>query len=116
MRAQAAAESKRIAAIRKITDGKFPDIEAKAIEEGWDVKSTELEVLRASRPAAPAAHTGGTANGPKVLEAAALMTGGVRGDDLIKTHGEQIVEAAEALPQPAGPAPASAGGGLGQRL
>lgn len=95
MRAQAAAESKRIAAIRKITDGKFPDIEAKAIEEGWDVKSTELEVLRASRPAAPAAHTGGTARGPKVLEAAALMTGGVRGDDLLKTHGEQIVEAAE---------------------
>ncbi|MCC7350209.1 MAG: hypothetical protein IT446_06535 [Phycisphaerales bacterium] len=95
MRIQAVAESKRIAAIRKVTDGKHPDIEARAIEEGWDVKSTELEVLRASRPAAPAAHTGGTANGPKVLEAAALMTGGVRGDALIKTHGEQIVEAAE---------------------
>ena len=95
MRAEAAAESKRIAAIRKVTDGEHADIEAKAIEDGWDVNRTELEILRASRPKAPAAHDGGTVNGPKVLEAAALMTGGVRGETLLKTHGEQIVEAAE---------------------
>lgn len=94
MRAATAAESKRIAGIRNITAGKQPDIEAKAIEEGWDVTKTEVEVLRASRPKVPA-HDGGTPIGAKVLEAAALMTGGVRGDDLLKSHGEQVVEAAD---------------------
>ena len=48
LRLCAATESKRQAAVIKATK-EFPDIQAKAIEEGWDADRTELEVLRASR-------------------------------------------------------------------
>ena len=96
MRAEAAAETKRIAAIRKVCAGEHPDIEAKAIEEGWDETRAELEVLRASRPKAPAIHSrddeGVTG---QVLEAACLMTGGIKGDDLTASHGEQALDLAE---------------------
>ena len=51
MRKAAADETRRIAEIRKICDGKYPEIEAKAIDEGWDLTRCELAVLRASRPA-----------------------------------------------------------------
>ena len=97
MRAEAAAETKRIAAIHKVcgSDGEHADIEAKAIEEGWDATRCELEVLRASRPKAPAIHArddeGVTG---QVLEAACLITGGIRADDLTASHGEQALEAA----------------------
>ncbi|MBL8892489.1 MAG: hypothetical protein JNL67_21110 [Planctomycetaceae bacterium] len=50
MRIEAAAESKRIAGIRKVCAGKHPEIEARAIEEGWSVTKTELAVLRIERP------------------------------------------------------------------
>ena len=56
MRAEAAAEIDRIAAIRRICAGEHAEIEARAIREGWDETRTELEVLRASRPTAPAMH------------------------------------------------------------
>ncbi len=96
MRAQAAAESRRIAAVRELCGGKHPEIEARAIEEGWDATRTELEVLRASRPKAPAAASSGRGEaGPKVLVAAALMTGGIGGEELVGAYGEQAVEAAE---------------------
>ena len=36
MRRRIAAETRRVEAIRKVCAGKHPDIEAKAIEEGWD--------------------------------------------------------------------------------
>lgn len=95
MRQEAAAEAKRIAAIRAVT-GQHPDIEAQAIEEGWDATKTELEILRASRPKAPAVQTGvNRAAGPAVLEAAALMTGGLRADTLVASHGEEAVETAQ---------------------
>ena len=50
MRRRMAAETRRVEAIHRLTDGKHPDIEARAIEEGWDETRAELEVLRASRP------------------------------------------------------------------
>lgn len=50
VRAEALSESKRINAIRKACGGRFGDIEAQAIAEGWDANCAELEVLRASRP------------------------------------------------------------------
>ncbi len=52
MRIEAAAESKRIAGIRRVCAGKHPEIEARAIEEGWSVTKTELAVLRIERPKA----------------------------------------------------------------
>ena len=56
LRASVAEETERIAAVRTLCAGNA-DIEAKAIREGWGLERTELEVLRASRPQAPAVHT-----------------------------------------------------------
>lgn len=50
IRAAHASESKRIGKIREICAGRHANIEAKAIEEGWDETKTELAVLRAERP------------------------------------------------------------------
>ncbi len=74
LRAQALAETKRIGAIRRICAGKFPEIEEKAIAEGWTEEKCELEKLRASRPKAPAIHAVENAMGGQVLEAACMLT------------------------------------------
>jgi hypothetical protein len=98
MRAQAAAESARIAAVRKLC-AKHPDVEATAIAEGWDVNRTELEVLRASRPAVPHMITGaapgsGGAGGAtsQMLEAACMLTAGL--GNLDKLFDEQTLDTA----------------------
>lgn len=72
IRADALAESMRITAIRKACGGRFGDIEAQAISEGWDAQKTELEVLRASRPSTPAIHVPSMPASRAVLEAAIL--------------------------------------------
>ena len=77
IRSQAAAEVSRIAAIRQLCAGRFPEIEAKAIGEGWDVTRCELEVLRANRPRTPAIHMHDKTINARVLEAACLLTGHV---------------------------------------
>jgi hypothetical protein len=74
IRAQAAAEVERIAAIRRICAGKNAALEARAIRDGWDAQRTELEVLRATRPAAPAVHAPDNSVNGLVLEAACLLT------------------------------------------
>lgn len=95
MRAEAAAESKRIAAIRNVCANKHPDIEAKAIEDGWDESRTELEVLRASRPSAPGVLSGRADATPKVIEAAACLAMNDFSDEqLVKAYGEQTLDAA----------------------
>src|SRR5690606_22811248 len=43
IRAQALAETQRIATIRTVCSGRFPEIEARAIAEGWTRDKTELE-------------------------------------------------------------------------
>lgn len=74
MRAEAVAETERIAAVRRICAGRAPRLEAQAIREGWNEQRTELEVLRITRPAAPAIHSvDNTVNG-NVLEAACMLT------------------------------------------
>ena len=94
MREASAAELDRQSKIRELCANGHTDIAAQAIRENWDTNKTELEVLRASRPEAPAALSGGTEAGPKVLEAATMMAGGVTGDALLKSHGEKTLEAA----------------------
>ena len=74
IRAEAAAEIERIAAVRRICGGRHMQIEAKAIREGWDAQRTELEVLRATRPSAPAVHVPDNTINGNVLEAACLLT------------------------------------------
>lgn len=93
MRTAAAEEATQIAAIRKLATG-HPEIEAKAIAEGWSAEKTELEVLRAARPTAPNVHTLNPVAGPAVLNAAVSLAGGISGEELVKEHGEPTVEAA----------------------
>jgi phage major head subunit gpT-like protein len=75
MRTAAAGEAERIASISTLCAGKHAGIEAKAIREGWDSTKTELEILRADRPQAPAVHShdsSGATSG--VLEAACVLS------------------------------------------
>ncbi len=74
IRAQAAAEVERIAAIRRICAGKNAGLEARAIREGWDAQRIELEILRTTRPSAPAVHVPDNSVNCQVLEAACLLT------------------------------------------
>jgi len=95
IRAKAAAETSRIAAVRKVCGDAHSEIAAKAIAEGWDVTRTELEVLRADRPKAPAAHVPANAMTGTVLEAACMLTGGLKGDDVLAAYGEEAMDAAD---------------------
>lgn len=92
IRAQALAETERIGAIRRVCAGRHLDIEAKAIREGWDATRCELEVLRASRPKAPAIHAPEHTATPQILEAACLLT--ARLDGVEKAFDDQTLEAA----------------------
>ena len=74
IRAQAAAEVERIAAVRRICAGKNATLEARAIREGWDAQRIELEILRSTRPTAPAVHAPDNTVNSHVLEAACLLT------------------------------------------
>jgi hypothetical protein len=77
IRAQAIAETERIAAIRRICEGRLPRLEAQAIREGWSEQRTELEKLRGTRPAAPAIHVADNTVTATVLEAACFQTAGL---------------------------------------
>jgi hypothetical protein len=73
-------EAGRVAAIKKVCAGRFPNIETRAVAEGWDAGRTELEVLRTSRPRAPMAHMGDRpVSTPATLEAAILTWMGKSG-------------------------------------
>jgi hypothetical protein len=96
LRSSAAAELKRQAQVQEIA-AKQPKIAAQAIEEGWDATKTELEVLRASRPAAPAIHAG---DGPSLLgkpiEAALCRTARVSAELIEKSYDQKTLEAMDA--------------------
>ena len=92
MRAAAAAETERIAAVRGLAAG-HPSLEAKAIKDGWDASRTELEVLRANRPQAPAVHVRDDAMYGEVLVAACLQAG--RHDGVDKVCDPKALEAAD---------------------
>lgn len=72
VRAEALAETHRITAIRAACGGRFSDIEARAIAEGWTEQQVELAVLRASRPTTVPIHGRLEASSKAVLEAAIL--------------------------------------------
>lgn len=92
LRAQALAETKRIAAIRRVCAGRYPDIEERSITEGWTQDRTELEVLRASRPKAPTVHVTDNAIGGRVLEAACVLTAKL--SKVEKEYDEKTLDAA----------------------
>lgn len=96
------AEQKRVAAIQKICAGKHHDIEAKAVEEGWDTTKTELEVLRAARPASQGnvGRNSGKKLSNAVIEAALCMSLGIAEAAIAKqiptAEREQVMNAASA--------------------
>ncbi|MGQ0431816.1 MAG: phage major capsid protein [Microthrixaceae bacterium] len=94
IRAEAAAEAKRIVAIRKVCGGKHGDIEAKAIEEGWDATRAELELLRVSRPQGPAIQAGDKPHNAAAIEAALCLSVRMPEAKVIGWYGEQAVETA----------------------
>ncbi len=99
MQEKAAAELSRQAKIAEICGSSNLEIQAKAVKEGWSVEKTELEVLRAARPSGDTfnINTGKgslAAGDSKVLEAAAMMAGGINPDKVIDTHGAKAVECA----------------------
>ncbi len=98
MRSEAAGESRRIAGIRKLCAGEHTELEARAIEEGWSLTKTELEVLRNVRPKT---HIHGSQQTPaysqRVLEAAACMSVGITEQDLLASYGERTMDAARPL-------------------
>jgi hypothetical protein len=99
IRAAAAAESTRIAAIHGIFGGRFPEVAAQAISEGWDEGRSKSEFqlasLRDGRPKAPAMHIRDDSNAVsgQLLEAACLMTAKLEGID--KHFDEPTLEAAQ---------------------
>ncbi|QDT62371.1 Mu-like prophage major head subunit gpT [Stieleria bergensis] len=97
MRAEAAAESRRIAGIRKLCGDKHPAIEADAIEQGWSITKTELAVLRSERPKAPDQSQHSPRYNREVLEAAACLSVGIDEKALVASYGERTLEAAHPL-------------------
>ena len=98
MRQRMVAETRRIEAIRKICAGKFPAVEAQAIEEGWDEACTELHVLRASRPQVAAGSIRErNLPGAQVFEAVALMASGLPNSRIEAIYTQPILEAADKL-------------------
>lgn len=93
------AERGRVAEIRKVCAGEFPDIEAKAVDEGWDLNRTTAAVLAAFRQREPVAAPNVIVKAEarpdrKTLEAAVCLRAGISEDAVAKDYGEQVAEAA----------------------
>ncbi len=96
MRAESAAESERIYAIRQACAGRHGDIEARAIRDGWNIQRAELEVLRAGRPPAPLIQSIVSVPTETIIEAAILSHMGH--ETLVEKHlGAQAAQQARDL-------------------
>ncbi|MCK4375007.1 MAG: Mu-like prophage major head subunit gpT family protein, partial [Candidatus Brocadiae bacterium] len=93
LRQAEASESARIAAVKKLCE-KHPEIEAKAVAEGWSPEKAELEVLRASRPAPPNVTGGPAVPGRDILAAALILHAGLPAV-AEKAYGQKVAEQAQ---------------------
>lgn len=93
IRAAAIAETERINAVRRVCAGRHPQIEARAIKEGWSEQRTELQVLREDRPSAPAIHSRDVSVTSMVLEAACMLAG--KAPDVEEQFDEPTLDAAD---------------------
>ena len=94
------AERGRVAAVRRVCNGEFPEIEAEAIEAGWDANQTAQKVLAAVRAARPSAgvnvivkNTPDGVERRRSISAALCLRCGINADTLEKFYGAQAVEA-----------------------
>ncbi len=93
------AERERVAMIKGVCNGEFPEIEAKAIAEGWQKDQLNEAVLAAYRQKQPVAAPMISVKkvsemNAKHIEAALSLRAGIDGDKLAKEMGEETVEAA----------------------
>lgn len=111
LRAEYAAETKRVKGIRQICakygdtqikiegdDGteQQVDLEAHAIEAGWTTEQTELHALRQSRPKAPAGHVHGGSDdlNAQAIEASMLLSTAHSEEDVAQHYDEKVMNAA----------------------
>lgn len=99
LRAELAAETRRVHAIRRMcAEGNHHEIEAEAIEHGWDLNRTELAILRASRPAPPTVRSTGPVVDPvSVLEAAACLSAQIPEASLTSNYSDRVLAAARSM-------------------
>ena len=97
-------ERNRVAAIQKICDGEYDNIEAKAISAGWSAERTSAAVLQAIQDARPKADVNISikrkpegAEMKSTLEAALCLRAGIAGDDLLSDYGDRVVDAADKI-------------------
>ena len=93
------AERERVGMVKSVCNGEFPEIEAKAIAEGWNREQVSEAVLAAYREKQPKTDVNITikkenAMTAKHLEAALSLRAGIDGDTLVKSMGEETVETA----------------------
>ena len=93
------AERDRVTMIKVTCGSEFPEIEAKAIAEGWNKAQVNEAVLAAYRAKQPTTTPPGisvkkSGMDAKTLEAALSLRAGIDGDTLAKEMGEETVEAA----------------------
>ena len=94
------AERARVVAVKAVCGGEFPEIEAKAVAEGWTKEQTSDAVLAAYRAKQPTTTAlsvtvrKGTEMTAKHLEAALSLRAGIDGDSLAREMGEETVESA----------------------
>jgi phage head maturation protease len=93
-RQKLAAEAERVAKIEELC-AKHPKIKAAAIKDGWSAERTELEVVRADRPQAPAGHVTESNATALTIEAAVCVAGGL--GNVEKAYNSQTLEAAHKM-------------------
>jgi hypothetical protein len=93
-RAKAAAERRRIHRIHELCGDRQPELEARAIEEGWDVTRTELELLRATRPKASAPAAENAVYSATAIEAALCLSAGLTEERVKTWYDARTMEAA----------------------
>lgn len=95
------AERKRVAGIQEVCAGEFPEIQAKAISEDWDMDKVRAEVLKEIRAKRPAigvnVNTGAKSVGKEEIECALCMRLGIDGNSLANEYSESTVEAASKM-------------------
>ena len=94
------AERARVVAVKAVCGREFPEIEAKAVAEGWTKEQTSDAVLAAYRAKQPTTTAPsvtvrkGTEMTAKHLEAALSLRAGIDCDSLAREMGEETVESA----------------------
>ena len=95
MRKRWTSERKRISAISQLFAGKHPDLESRAVDEGWDQTRAELELLRAERAEAqPVYSDDGSGRRATSIEAALCLSAGLPEDRVGQFYDEKSMNQA----------------------